>query len=435
MTLTTKNPLSASRDTIKSSPMGRQYQRVRSINSCLQSKTQPVMTKLYLVMIELYLLLLVFPQVAIAESSNYRVNSPKNSSTQNQACSQNLDILRLVNISEELSNWLKKPDAAIEFVSQQVTLTTLFNVNKLGNDFAKSGFYRLIIDSIVPLEVAIAQKPISIYLQALQQQILPIFRPDFNFRNPVQLARTTINNVSLILISGGQPITIHADSRYQVPEIIAKSGTNAIAAVDGTFFSLKYLKSNTMIGPVMSQITNKFVPGNNSENKKLAGRPLVLISPQKASYIPFEPDKHNTLPGIQAEMPDVTDAFVAGAWLVKDGKNLPRASYKTLYGADVARHRAFWGISKVGVPTVGVSTKPVDSANLGIILVKAGLQDAVMLDSGASTSLAFQGQSLVPYTPRPVPHAIALLPSGSRVNLSCTILSKIVAKGIASHEN
>jgi Phosphodiester glycosidase len=422
MTLTTKNPLSASRDTIKSSSMGRQSQRVRSINSCLPSKNQPIITKLSLVMMKLYLLLLILPQVAIAESSNSRVNSPKSSSTQNQACSQNLDILRLVSISEELSNWLKKPHAAIEVVSQKVTLTTLVNVNKLGNDFAKSGFYRLIVDSIVPLEVAIAQKPISIYLQSLQQQILPIFRPDFNFRNPVQLARTTINNVSLILISGGQPITIHADSRYQIPEIIAKSGTNAIAAVDGTFFSLKYLKSNTMIGPVMSQVTNKFVPGNNSENKKLAGRPLVLISPQKASYIPFEPDKHNTLVGIQAEMPDVTDAFVAGAWLVKDGKNLPRASYKTLYGADVARHRAFWGISKDGVPTIGVSTNSVDSSKLGIILIKAGIQDAVMLDSGASTSLAFQGQSLVGYTPRPVPHAIALLPSDSSVDNCVEVL-------------
>jgi poly-beta-1,6-N-acetyl-D-glucosamine N-deacetylase len=157
------------------------------------------------------------------------------------------------------------------------------------------------------------------------------------------------------------------------------------------------------------------------------------MSPQKVSYIPFNPSKHNTLAGIKAEMPDVTDAFVAGAWLVKGGKNLPKESYKTLYGADVTRHRAFWGINKAGVPAIGVSTEPVDSANLGIILVKAGLADAVMLDSGASTSLAFQGQSLVPYTPRPVPHAIALLPSGSRVNVSCAILSKIVAKGIASH--
>jgi hypothetical protein len=256
MTLTPKNTLCLSRDGIF---------RVSTLNFCLQSKNQPLVAKLSLVMMYLYLFLLLFPQVAVGELSDSHVNNAKNASTRNQVCSQNLDIARLVSISEELSDWLKKPHAAIEFVSQKVTLATLVGVNKLGNDFGKYSFYRLIVDSIVPLEIAIAQKPISIYVQALRQEILPLFRPDFNFSNPVKLARTTINNVSLILISGGQPITIHADSRYQVPEILAKSGTNAIAAVDGTFFSLKYLKSNTMIGPVMSRVTNKFVPGNNSE--------------------------------------------------------------------------------------------------------------------------------------------------------------------------
>jgi len=60
-----------------------------------------------------------------------------------------------------------------------------------------------------------------------------------------------------------------------VQEIV--DGTEAIAAVDGAF-SLKYLNSNVMIGPVLSQIAGiagKFY--NNSENRKLARRPLVLI--------------------------------------------------------------------------------------------------------------------------------------------------------------
>ncbi len=434
MTLTPKNPLSSSRDAITSSSPGKLNQCFRSINFCLQSKNQPIIAKLSLVIMSLYLLLPLCPQIAIAESSVFNLDKSKSLSNQNQACGQSLGISHLVNVSEQVSKWLEKSQKVIESISQIVfqknTLTKVVNVNKLGhnfenlgNKFAASGFHRIITDNVMPLAAISVEKPLSIYVQVWQQELLPLFNPDFNFKKPVQLARTTINNISLILISGGEPITIHADSRYQVPEILAKSGTNAIAAVDGTFFSLKYLKSNTMIGPVMSQVTNKFVPGNNSENKKLTGRPLVLISPQKVSYIPFEPDKHNTLPGIQAEMPDVTDAFVAGAWLVKDGKNLPRESYKTLYGADVARHRAFWGISKEGVPTIGVSTNSVDSARLGIVLIKAGIQDAVMLDSGASTSLAFQGQSLVGYTPRPVPHAIALLPSSSRVNFSCAIAS------------
>lgn len=176
-----------------------------------------------------------------------------------------------------------------------------------------------------------------------------------------------------------------------------------------------------MIGPVLSQVNNQFIPGNNSENKKLTNRPLVLISPRAIKYMPFDPDKHNTLAGIQAEMPNVTDAFVAGAFLVRNGQPAPPDSFKNLYGAEVARHRAFWGINN-GVPTIGVSTQPVDSANLGIILTKAGLQDAVMLDSGASTSLAYQGKSLVGYVPRPVPHAIALIPPPGS-NSGCTSAS------------
>ncbi|NJN85244.1 MAG: phosphodiester glycosidase family protein, partial [Leptolyngbyaceae cyanobacterium SL_7_1] len=47
---------------------------------------------------------------------------------------------------------------------------------------------------------------------------------------------------------------------------------------------------------------------------------------------------------------------------------------------------------------------------LGEALAKAGFRDAIMLDSGASTSLAYQGESLVPYEPRPVPHVVALMP-------------------------
>ena len=230
----------------------------------------------------------------------------------------------------------------------------------------------------------------------------------FDFTAPVKVTRVTINRNPLILISGGRPITIHAKSRYQLPQILA--GTAAVAAVDGGFFSLHFLNSNEMIGPVFSQSENRFIPGQRAENLKSAGRPLVLISPQAVQFIPFNPVMHNTLAGIQAEMPDVTDAFVAAAWLVKDSQPRPTNSFGHLYGFDAARNRAFWGINQEGKPTIGVSTDLVDSVSLGAALAKAGFRDAVMLDSGASTSLAYQGKSLVvKYEPRPVPHAVALV--------------------------
>lgn len=242
----------------------------------------------------------------------------------------------------------------------------------------------------------------------------------FDFSSPVHMSKLTLEDVPVSLISGGRPVTIHADSRYQVQEIV--QGTNAIAAVDGGFFSLKYLNSNVMIGPVLSQSSRRFVPGNTSENPKLNGRPLVLIAPEEVQFIPFEADRHNTLAGLQHHLPDVTDAFVGAAWLVKDGQPQPASSFGTLFDFDAYRHRAFWGINHAGQPVVGVSHDLVDSVTLGKILATAGLRDAVMLDSGASTSLVYEGESMVGYIPRPVPHVVALIPPHQNSGASCPLL-------------
>lgn len=250
---------------------------------------------------------------------------------------------------------------------------------------------------------------------------------DFNFDTPIYKREFTVDQTTVILIIGGVPKTIHADSRYQVPEIIQK--TDAIAAVDGGFFSLKYLDSNIMIGPVMSQ-GEEFIQGYEGETPKLKDRPLILITPKSVQFVPFDPNRHNTLTEIAAEAGEVvTDTFVAAAWLVKNGQPQKAESFKSLFDFDAMRHRAFWGINQSGQPVIGVSKNPVDSVSLGKILAHLGLRDAVMLDSGASTSLAYQGESLVGYTPRPVPHVVALFPPPSpiplpvsHVGLPCVLL-------------
>ena len=306
-----------------------------------------------------------------------------------------------------------KYDARVEKFVQAAGYEAALTMNDLEDRFAGQSKNLLAIDRIgqSKLEYAIAE--------AWGGPKLPSWGRGFDFTASVELTKTTINNTPLTLISGGRPITIHANSRYQVPEILA--GTEAVAAVDGGFFSLKFLDSNVMIGPVLSQNGTQFVPGNKSENPKLTGRPLVLISPQAVKFIAFDPLKHNTLEGLQAEMPNVTDAFVAAAWLVKDRQPQPTSTFGSLFGFDAARHRAFWGINQAGRPTIGVSTEPVDSVALGAALAKAGLRDAVMLDSGASTSLAYKGESVVGYTPRPVPHVVALIPPQSALNGACVV--------------
>ncbi|MGB3200557.1 MAG: polysaccharide deacetylase family protein [Nodosilinea sp.] len=241
-----------------------------------------------------------------------------------------------------------------------------------------------------------------------------------NFRTPVDVQKVAWENQSFSIITGGQPVTIHANSRYQLPEIMA--GTNLAGAVDGGFFSLEYLDSNVMIGPVLSQSTRQFIPGYSGETPRLNGRPLVLISPSQVLFVPFDAARHNTLAGLAYELPGVTDAFVAAAWLVKDGLPQPPSSFGSLFDYDARRHRAFWGINTAGQPVVGVTHTMVDSVQLGEMLYQSGLRDAVMLDSGASTSLAYQGDSLVGYTPRPVPHLVGLVPPEANDGSPCPLV-------------
>ncbi|MEM9117780.1 MAG: polysaccharide deacetylase family protein [Cyanobacteria bacterium P01_F01_bin.56] len=231
----------------------------------------------------------------------------------------------------------------------------------------------------------------------------------FDFYSPIRLIEQLATEaVPLALVTGGRPATVHADSRYQLTEILER--TNAQAGVDGAFFNLRYLDSNVMIGPVLSQATQTFVPGNPSENPLLDSRPLALISADAVKFVPFDHTKHNTLRGIQSEMANVTDAFVGAAWLVRDGQPQTASSFGTLFDFEANRHRAFWGINNAGQPVIGVTKGRVDSVTLGELLHQVGFRDAMMVDSGASTSLSYQGESFVDYTPRPVPHMIALLP-------------------------
>jgi poly-beta-1,6-N-acetyl-D-glucosamine N-deacetylase len=242
-----------------------------------------------------------------------------------------------------------------------------------------------------------------------------------NFYSPVELNRKTVNKVPLILASGGKPTTIHANSRYQVSEIVAK--TPAIAAVDGAFFSLESLSSNKMIGPALSRESGTFAPGNPGENPLLNGRPLVLINDKTIKFIPFDAKRHNTKAGMEAELPGVTDGFVGAAWLVRDGKPQDAQSFGKLYGSQDARDRAFWGIDWADRPVVGVSADYVTSVQLGEALSQAGLRDVVMLDSGASASLVYNKESMMTYTPRPVPHVVALYPPAP-VDTTCPVAAQ-----------
>jgi poly-beta-1,6-N-acetyl-D-glucosamine N-deacetylase len=136
----------------------------------------------------------------------------------------------------------------------------------------------------------------------------------------------------------------------------------------------------------------------------------VLINDTTIKFIPYDAKRHTTKQSIEAELPGVTDAFVGAAWLVRDGQPQPLKSFGRLYSVNEARDRAFWGIDWADRPVVGVSADYVGSVKLGEALSHAGLRDVVMLDSGASAAMVYDKKSMMSYTPRPVPHAVALYP-------------------------
>ena len=45
-------------------------------------------------------------------------------------------------------------------------------------------------------------------------------------------------------------------------------------------------------------------------------------------------------------------------------------------------------------------------------------------NSGDSSSLAYKGELLLPYTPRPVPHVVALLPPDGHKKASCLVVKR-----------
>lgn len=227
-------------------------------------------------------------------------------------------------------------------------------------------------------------------------------------KSPVVIKRKILNRVQFIFASGGKVVTIYEPQPSQVVKTVNKN--NLIAGVDGTFFSMNDPESSQIIGPLLSNKSSSgFIPGTAQDISRIKGRPLVLIGANIVKFLPFSPESHNTLNGISSELANVTDAFVAGSWLVKTGKAQPLASFGNLYKANEPRRRAFWGLNSSSRPTLGISTNNIGAVALGELLAKEGWKEAVMLDSGQSTSLAYKGKSLVNYTPRPVPHVVGLV--------------------------
>ncbi|MGK7909996.1 MAG: polysaccharide deacetylase family protein [Synechococcus sp.] len=233
---------------------------------------------------------------------------------------------------------------------------------------------------------------------------------------PVELEEDTVDDVHLFLMRGGRAATVHADARYDVSTLIDRY--QATAGINGSFFSLPwiYASSNVMVGPVQAANNGIFVPGREEDNRAIRGRPLVLMGQDRLSFVPFHPELMNDPDFIQQMMPDVTDLFVAGLWLVKDGRALSLEELESFHlsSAAEARPRVFFGVDRQNRLVVGVTDTHIYSLKLAQILPKLGIQEAILLDSGFSSSLVHEGEILATghataeQPSRPVPHAILL---------------------------
>jgi hypothetical protein len=217
-------------------------------------------------------------------------------------------------------------------------------------------------------------------------------------------------------IRGGRLSSARLLTRRDVPAIIKAAA--APAGLNGTFFSDARVNSlgAGIVGPILSRLGPGFAPGLPGDRPRIAGRPLVLISPTQMAFLPFRPHLALDEEGVRRLLPDATDCFLGGAWLIHRGRPLEHDELER-FGLDNIfdfRPRAVMGIDNQGRPFLGAAMTGNASDRLAQSLAKLGLEECVLLDSGFSTSLVLGRDVLVSgifrddMPARPVPHALLL---------------------------
>jgi biofilm PGA synthesis lipoprotein PgaB len=232
---------------------------------------------------------------------------------------------------------------------------------------------------------------------------------------PVTFKEQEVDGKILAIVSGGTPTSIVSPAREAVLDFMHRS--QAVAGINGTFFDMAAISSadNKLVGPCRTPDSDSLIAdGEPFRWPKIRNRPLVMWGPTQAAIVPYSPPLMNDDAQYKALIPDVTDVFLAGAWLVHEGKARSRDDIQICSSKDAEdpRRRAAFGFFKDGTPFAAASKDSVSSSNFAEMLEAAGVQEAVLLDSGFSTSLVYgekvmaSGHSTATEPSRPVPHAI-----------------------------
>jgi peptidoglycan/xylan/chitin deacetylase (PgdA/CDA1 family) len=228
----------------------------------------------------------------------------------------------------------------------------------------------------------------------------------------------TYAGTPLKMVMGGHPSTVMSKTGRQPVKSFVEEG-NGVAGINGGFFAMAAIDSadNAMVGPVKTAEMSQMTPDVSSERwVKINDRPLVIWSDNEFALLPYIPAQMNKNEQFEYFMKDYTDCFMGGTWLVHRGVARQAEEQSAFAAKDIqdARRRAFIGITAAGEFVAGTATDSVSSAKLASAIAEAGVAEAVLIDSGFSTSLVFNdkikatGHSNKDHPSRPVPHAIVI---------------------------
>lgn len=229
-----------------------------------------------------------------------------------------------------------------------------------------------------------------------------------------------VHHKRVYYVRGGTLTTVRSKSRDMVSDLIrqfAQSG--AIGGLNGTFFSDARVagRGNKMIGPLLTAADHEYAPVDPVDAPRCVGRPLVILDGRQIAIVPYALWMGDSEEALRRILPAATDAFLAGGWLVHNGIPQSEGDIRAncVHDAMDFRRRAFIGVDKKSRIVLGASDYSIDSAHLARTLTKLDMVEAVLLDSGFSTSLVWKdhilvsGHSRKSMPSRPVPHALVVL--------------------------
>jgi len=234
---------------------------------------------------------------------------------------------------------------------------------------------------------------------------------------PVHLEVKEYAGIPIGLVRGGVPVSRRAPVRQSVGDFVEQA--SAVAGINGTFFADARLigTGTTLIGPSYTSLDTEFQPEIDQYRlTRIGNRPIVMWGPKQIAIFPFQAGTMNSQEVFKTYMPDYTDIFLAGAWIVHNGKARTEEELTPCAAGDFqdTRRRAFFGVTAKGEVVLGATLTVVSSTKMAEAAAEAGVQEAVLLDSGFSTSLVYDKKIIVTghtdknLPSRPVPHAIVI---------------------------